>query len=283
MNKLELILDDRIQKFKSDYSELSRELYTDKGKLIHPGEFGSDRERICTKLISQFVSNKFSFSSGFIIDSSGSISTQCDLIIYDASNSKFLEDDKLQRFFPIESIVAVGEIKSKQSKIQFIDTINKLANIKKLSKNITKEGVIYKGDSQPKLNPDLIPQDTIITFVICEELTFDIETICNDINDFYDNIEPQYKHNVILSIKDGLLAYKFESLYPLGYPPIPLAKKKAKNYFVFDGNNNQAHIKHFISIMKINTQLKRMVDFNIGDYLTQKSYKFRVEQDSVEL
>ena len=112
MNKLELILEARIKKFISDYCALSRELYTNNEKLIHPGEFGSERERICKNLISQFVSNEFSFSSGFIIDSCGSISTQCDLIIYDASNSKFLQDESQQRFFPIESVVAVGEIKS---------------------------------------------------------------------------------------------------------------------------------------------------------------------------
>jgi hypothetical protein len=274
MNKLEVLLVDKIKKFINDYAFISREMYTQNQRLIHPGEFGGERERISIELISQFITNDYSFSSGFIIDCKSNISTQCDIVIYDASNSKFLTDSNNQRFFPIESVVAIGEVKSIQSKSEFRKTINKLAKNKMLADNITSEGIVYNGPEKPDFDPINNPLDSLISFVICEKLDFDISNICVDIDGYYSkDVLSRYKHNLILSIEDGLLAYKCGDLYPMQFPPNHDLESNCLNFHIVDYYENYSHIRNFVSSMKIATRYKRLVDFNIGEYIEEKTYR----------
>ena len=49
-------------------------------------------------------------------------------------------------------------------------------------------------------------QDQIVTFIICEKLSFDITKF--DFMDIYENMHPSFRINMILSLEDGVLAYK---------------------------------------------------------------------------
>lgn len=63
-------------------------------------------------------------------------------------------------------------------------------------------------------------EDEIFSFLICNKLNFDVEEI--DFEEIYKNIPHlKYRHNVILSLQDGLITYK------LTFSNLPLKQKQA--------------------------------------------------------
>ena len=100
---LQMILQSKVEQFVFDYSNNSKALFfDDNGELIHPGEFGMYREKICIDLLRNVVPMRLDFGTGFIIDSKGNVSHQCDIVIYDANNTPLIENNEKQRFYPIE-------------------------------------------------------------------------------------------------------------------------------------------------------------------------------------
>lgn len=186
------ILTRKIETFKSVFMEDSEGIFKLDDKLFHPQEFGVYRERVLTEIIKSVIPENLKVSDGFVITTKNKISTQCDVIIYDSSNAPIINDGVL-RFFPIESVFLIGEVKS-------------IINTKKEFKNI-----LEKLASQKKLDEDVSSfrkaGENLATFLVCKKIDFDFMT---DFNELYENIENKYRHNFILSLEDGLITYAMD-------------------------------------------------------------------------
>ena len=165
-------------------------------QLIHPGEYGKYRENALKDLLSILTSYKI--GDGFIITSEDSISTQCDIVIYDNNNLPVLENNFTQ-FFTIESVIAIGEVKSTLNHTEFKNTLIKLANNKKLKKEINGLGR-EKGIGDENNSP--------ITFLVCKNLSFNLKNI--NFDDIYKNVEREFWHDSILIIDQGIYTNNFE-------------------------------------------------------------------------
>jgi len=163
------LLDSKIDSFMYAYKNLSRDVFVnEKGDLIHPGEFGMYREKIVSELIKPLLPSKLGIGTGFIITSKNHISTQCDIIIYDKENTPIIENGE-QRFFPVESVVGVIEVKSKLTKSDFKEALVKLTKIKALREDIgSKNPYIFKDGSFTGFDTKNNVRDQMATFLICE-------------------------------------------------------------------------------------------------------------------
>lgn len=174
-------------------------------KLIHPGEYGSYREDLLKKFLRLYIPENFGISSGFIITSENEISNQCDLIIYDKTTTPKILNSENQRFFPVETVLGVGEVKSNiNSPKELNDYLIKLSKIKKLRSSVREPEPYRRGDYTSTYNPKFIFSDNIFTFLICKEFNFafDIKKI-----NYQDT--PHYEwHNLVLSLNNGLISYK---------------------------------------------------------------------------
>ena len=133
INVFEKLLIEKIEIFKSAFAETAEGVFfNDDGKLIHPGEFGRYRENICKQFLKFVTPARLDIGTGFIINTSNKVSHQCDIIVYDAQHTPLLESEEKQFFFPVETIAAVGEIKSVLSKTALSEAIQKLAQVKVL-------------------------------------------------------------------------------------------------------------------------------------------------------
>lgn len=202
------ILEEKIDLFINSFRNTSRLVFFDdeKNRLIHSGEFGTYREKVSKEFLRFIIPQKYSISNGFIISSMDEISTQCDIIIFDSKTTPLIQSSELQTFFPVETVVAVGEIKSIMSKSDFKLAINKLSETKKIKSNILNPTIHIKRETA--FNPKEILYDSIFTFIICEKLDFKLDEIEVELDSFYsDDTEYWNKHNLILSIEDGILHY----------------------------------------------------------------------------
>ena len=172
----------------------------ERNALIHPGEYGMYREQRFRSLLQSFLTRNYSVSDGFIISSvNNNVTTQCDVLVHNAFSMP-LTDGGLGKFYPVEDIYAIIEIKSDLDKPAFIKALRKLAEVKMIGND--------RNNPHINKNTPMLNYHTIPTFLVCNKLRFsDINSL--DFETIYTGIDRKYWHNAILSIEDGVLMYKF--------------------------------------------------------------------------
>ncbi len=196
MTVISKIIYDKCSRFRNEYLGLSRDVFTgNNARLTHPGEFGRYRENLVHSLISSFSPTHIRLGDGFIVTSSGEVSTQCDFIAHDGDLC-IVRNDANQCFLMSEAIYVIGEVKSVLDRSSFSDAINKLAAQKKIVLDSRNKEYRCQYKHQP------------LSFLVCEK--FDFKYNINDLSEFY-TCSPLYQHNMILSLEDGLFTYYIQS------------------------------------------------------------------------
>ena len=261
------ILKEKIDHFKSSFSSTTTDLfYDEKAKRIsHMGEYGAYREAVVREFLQFIVPRGLDISKGFLITSLDDVSTQCDVLVFDSRITPVYEEGERQKFFPIESVHCIGEVKSTLGKKQFKEAINKLAHNKALGERMQSPTIIKKSPDGP-YDPINHPYDLIPSFLICQKLNFDISSIETDIDGLYESqVEHRHKHNMILSIEDGLLSYYDSNNKTLPY--CRLNKVNLKNRFTCPRANEYVHFKLFASYMFMLTASKTLFYPDISNYM----------------
>lgn len=270
-NAIDRLLDEKINELKYSFLDSSRSLFVDDvGGLVHPGEFGVYREQIVKKFLYNILPERMGVESGFVVVSDGKISTQCDIVIYDKSNTPLIKNQHGQRFFPAESVVAIGEIKSKLSVNKLKSALRKLATTKYLRDFLNEPSYLYcrkKDGLQSKYQPEINQMDQIFSFLICEKFSFNFEDELKGIVGCYSEINPQWpfchRHNMVLSITDGLLTYVDPDGMACPFPAmaVPVSDSNLKNIetrltpklmnhrFIVPQIDSIEHIRHFTSML----------------------------------
>jgi len=122
------------EKMKKDFERSS--------SIKHKGDKGEARENILRNFLSgsKYIPDKFGISEGssHVISTTGHISKQIDLLIFDKLNSpRLMSIDDIQ-YFPVESVYGTIEVKSNiDSKDTLYDALNKIKSFKSLKKSIS--------------------------------------------------------------------------------------------------------------------------------------------------
>lgn len=252
------LIKERVDIFRSAFTVHVKTLFHDEekqNKLRHTGEFGTYREAIVHDFLHSFLPQRLAIDTGFIVNALGEVSRQIDLVIYDPSLTPRLESQNRQRFFPIETVIAAGEVKSDVRRDEFKDGLIRLAKVKEMRSNLPDEAstamrwhelVNYKYD------PYGIPFDQVFTFLICNRIDFPLRNDRNfpsTLNEIYEFVAYEHRHSSVLSIEDGLLHYTAES--PSGesedcyFPILPAGKRANRNKWIQGHNDNYVHFKVF--------------------------------------
>ena len=102
----------------------------------HGGELGSGREEIIRRFLQDYLPKKFEVSAGFAFDSHGKVSKQLDIIIANSFECPLFRNCRRQPLFAVESIVAVGQVKSSMtSRKQFRSALENIASVKALDRS----------------------------------------------------------------------------------------------------------------------------------------------------
>jgi hypothetical protein len=247
----------------------SKKVFWDEGKqkLIHPGEYGSYREELIKRWLRMYVPKKFEISSGFIINSENSISTQCDIIIFDKDNTPQIESFEKQKFFPIENVVAVGEVKSDINSIADINShLEKMAKVKKLRDEI-KYPRTYFHPLPGVYSPSINPYDNLFSFLICNKFNFNTSQ-----NFIKYNAEKNHKHNLVLSLEDGLVNYTSKKGDPNLAVPFYGEEEHSETFLRSDGGELPCHINLFLTSFYTALTLTSLLEIDMTYYLTNKIY-----------
>ena len=200
------IIEQKIDVFASTFGEGASNIFTRGNKLIHPLEYGMYKERCARELLLYTTNKRVGISDGFLISSKDNASTQCDIIMYQNDTLPII-DNGITNFFPVEIVKGIGEVKSTLSKDKFEEALLKLAKNKKMF--LERKGTLKSEKTHSE------EFNEIYSFLICNKLNFDLATL--NFDEVY-AAEPdiRMRHNLILSLQDGLFTY---GVIPREYPP----------------------------------------------------------------
>lgn len=273
------IYKEQVELFMSSYMKSSRNIFYEpenQNNLHHAGEFGIYRERIVSKFLKLFTPQRLEFDSGFVIVPNDKPSKQVDIVVYDRNESPLIKSEEGQKFFPMETVASIGEIKSVVSLRLLKTELQNLVELKKMRESLGDRFLLYS--AKPKdldlensitkeipFNPSSFPHDQISTFLICEKFDFELneENTNQKISSLYDDETiDRHKVDFILSLKDGFIGYYKEGeeflLHPLtvdGY-----------NIELVPSNDNLDHIKQFVNLFYNRLALTSIVKPEISEY-----------------
>ena len=282
------LIEERIDGFRSAFAQRAKVLFRDDSKqnrLSHPGEFGTYREGIVRDFLQSFLPQRLAIDTGFVVNALGEISGQIDLVIYDPSLTPPLESKNRQRFFPIETVIAAGEVKSDVNRDQFTDALIRLSKIKEIRSALTDEAsaaVRWYGLGNTEYNPDKIPFDQIFTFLICNRIAFPLRSAFpSTLNDIYKSVAYVHRHSSVLSLEDGLLHYTSE--FPKGefvdsyFPISPAGKGDNRNKWIHGHDNDYTHFKFFCSDLFMHAAHCTVGFANLMEYVNTGKTGYLVE------
>ncbi len=180
-------LEDIAKKLKIDFDGITKQ-------IEHNGVKGSAREDLLKDYIKNLLPEKYSISSGIIIDNNQTQSKQQDFIIHDSFNCPSFFKTNSNSILPIESVYATIEIKStldyhtlEQSakNIESVRTLNKLPNINN-SKNLY--DCVYP-----------------LGFVFAYSSTYTLEQIQKKLFEINKHIDVRHQISIICILDKGLI------------------------------------------------------------------------------
>ena len=137
------------KKFAVDFDELASE-------VDHRQSAGEAREHALIDLLRKNLPSRVGVEQGgFVVDAHGNESAEMDVVIYDKSLGTVFNAIEGEKYFPCETVIAVGEVKTNvDSNATLTDALDKVRSVKMLDRSnegknnaIVGPGIAKKGSS----------------------------------------------------------------------------------------------------------------------------------------
>jgi hypothetical protein len=186
-----------------------------------PGLVGAAKEHPARIQLERLMTGGVAIGSGIVVDSYGAVSRQQDIVIFEKLCPVFTHSGAAEAtYYPVEGVIAVGEVKSGLGKAEILDSFLKSKSVKALrrsavaSKNILTgaESVSFRnygnGTSFDCTRAEQYDQehkslDQVFSFVLCQRLTSSPETTLNNFIDECRNTGVALALNMVTSLEDG--------------------------------------------------------------------------------
>jgi hypothetical protein len=229
---------------------------------------GDEVEILIREKISLFLPERYLVKQGHVINSEGKVSNQLDIIVFDRFNTpKFFETENNTVYYPIESVMAIGEIKKTLKPEDVIEFGKKIKYLKEDMKRALIPNSVYGGKLINSIFSDIVNMSTdrkyknpLFSFIFA----IDVENINIKIDEEYKNMP-----NDIYILNDSMF----------------ISGKMENNEIVPQLEDECEEIEELIHINKsgvlcLATLLNRLIDhlndchlepFSISKYMTNES------------
>lgn len=181
---------------------ISRKLTEDfraAAEINHHGSRGSAREDILRSFLASRLPKRFAVGSGEVVVPERMTSSQEDLIVYDAMNSVPLTSSDSVQVYPVESVYGVIEVKSKLSKAELLDSLEKVRSVKALApKDIIQlhHGALSSGMMRPA------PFGMIFAYSLADN---SISTLSDNLREWERENAPDLWPNCVAVLGEGVI------------------------------------------------------------------------------
>lgn len=137
--------------FRNLQTQMEVQLNTNREFILHAPSKGDSLENVWIEWLRKYLPNRYSVDKAFVIDSTGQLSDQLDLVIYDQQYTPFVFSQNGQYYIPAEGVYAVFEVKpdlagnvGKDSYIAYAGKkIESVRALKRTSTNIIDRGKLH--------------------------------------------------------------------------------------------------------------------------------------------
>jgi hypothetical protein len=187
------------------------------GKATTPGLVGSARERAVRKKFEQLFPQAVGVATGCVIDVDNRCSRQTDIILFEKDICPVfsINDTPETTYFPCESVIAIGEVKSTLGTCELLDSFAKIESVKRLHRFGKDDSsfrgycsrTVLLGTSEERYDQFGKPKDQIYGFIICERIGLSIDTFLTKCKEEIKKRPSYAVPNMIVSLQDGVLVY----------------------------------------------------------------------------
>lgn len=187
------------------------------GRATTPVLVGTAREQAVRLKLEKLFPQAVGVSTGCVIDVENNTSKQTDIIIYEKDICPVfsINDTPESSYYPCESVIAVGEVKSTLNTNDLLDAFSKIESVKRL-KRFGNEGTSFRkycsrtvffGAKEETFNQFEKPLDQIYGVIICEEIGLTIDTFLTKCAEEVEKRPSYLVPNMVVSLHDGVLVY----------------------------------------------------------------------------
>lgn len=180
-------LEDIAKKLKIDFDGVTRQ-------IEHNGVKGSAREDLLKDYLRDLLPNKYSISSGIIIDFNQNQSKQQDFIIHDAFNCPSFFKTDSNTILPIESVYATIEIKSTLNYDTLKQSVENIESVRKLHKLPNRNIISNDYNEQYPLG-----------FVFAYSSDYSLEQIQKKLFELNKNVDGRHQISIVCVLDKGLI------------------------------------------------------------------------------
>ena len=196
--------------------------FADASEAGTPGLIGSAREHPARVQLMKLLPAYVSIGSGLLIDSYGEQSKQQDIVIFERDFCPVysINDTPDATYFPIEGVIANGEVKSSVDKGVLFTALDNIRSAKLLRRYAHKTdegfgslasfrsfgmGASFAAIPSNEFNQDLNFRDQIYSFILCNSFTHSPEAILDNLVEYQRLHGHEYMPNIIISLNNGFI------------------------------------------------------------------------------
>lgn len=229
--------------------------------ISHPGELGTDREEVIRAFLRSYLPSRFDVSTGFAFDVHGGVSNQLDIIISNSLVCPRFETAGGTRFYPCESIVAVGQVKSSLTTVDdFNNSMNNLASVRTLDRSANGKAIDqFYNEPLDHLENHL---HQVFTFVLVTGRALARQTLHEHLQEYVLSTPPHLWPNVIFVLDNYLATFCCER----GICPNPM---DARGIAIQPNTNGDELLMKFYLLIGGAIEVTRVSGFPYWEYLKQ--------------
>lgn len=271
--------------------ELRASFEYQKDTSTHAGTQGQAVEDILIDFLNQRLPKRFCSSSGFVVDYQGSISKQCDVVIYDALNSPIYKPSKKGMIVLSDNAAGVIEVKSTLDKKELEKSAKNIASVKRLKKS-----PITNMDEPVTFSSFVNTKTYGIVFAYGS--TTSLETLADNLKEINKSIPSSEWIDLVVVLDKGVIGYTVQNPFENGkqhwfggasddeFPPPP--------YYVHLVKADLGELtlnKFFVSLLAHLTFYRKRVGFDLNsllgpedkDVLTINAYQYNLDKNLVDI
>jgi hypothetical protein len=196
--------------------------FADASEAGTPGLIGSAREHPARVQLVKLLPAYVSIGSGLLIDSYGEQSKQQDIVMFERDFCPVysINDTPGATYFPIEGVIANGEVKSSVNKNVLFEALDNIRSAKLLRRYPHKTdagfgslagfrnfGMVSSFAATPndEFNQNLKFQDQIYSFILCNSFTHSPDAVLDNLVEYQRLHGHECMPNIIISLNNGFI------------------------------------------------------------------------------
>lgn len=197
--------------------------YNSAGQATTPGLKGNAREQVVRDKFESILPGGVGVGTGCVIDREGNASAQMDVVLYEQQFCPVFKVGNDACYYPCESVIAVGSIKSAIGKKELKSIYENVASVRKLKKFIQPPQEDWLPAGKIECRPYLVKDTQLIdgdwetiqdsssatqiyAFGLGQSFNAKPETMLEHTKELYKQIPDKLRPNVVLTLEQAMIA-----------------------------------------------------------------------------